>query len=180
MEKRKQDGYPVAKMDIWPIDFNKTLEEINKWFDEKHRREEAKLRIEIEKDNRDKQRDVDIKKCLEQIGKCNEETAKYPEYRKQSLEIQEQLTGDIQGLRKRLDEIEEGNKKREQSKLRNTLLQHYRHYTNAETNPSLSWTRLESDTFWALANEYEAAGGNGTMHEEVFPAMRKLLIVDEK
>jgi len=33
MEKRKQDGYPVAKMDIWPIDFNKTLEEINKWFD---------------------------------------------------------------------------------------------------------------------------------------------------
>ena len=33
MEKRKQDGYPVAKMDIWPIDFNKTLEEISKWFD---------------------------------------------------------------------------------------------------------------------------------------------------
>ena len=166
----------VSQIVIWGLAILfiiKAGKEISKWFDEKHRREEEKLKLEIDKDNRDKQRDADIKKCLE-------ETAKYPEYRKQSLEIQDKLTTELRGLRDRIDEIEEINKKREQSKLRNTLLQHYRHYTNPETNPSMVWTKLESDTFWALANEYEATGGNGEMHNEVFPAMRKLRIVDEK
>lgn len=110
---------------------------------------------------------------------------KYPEYHQESIDIRNGLKKEIQEIRvyidtmmKRFEEIEEQNKKRECSKLRDMLLQNYRYYTNEKQNPSKSWTRMESEAFWELFNEYEEAGGNGYMHTVVQPEMERLLVVE--
>ena len=117
---------------------------------------------------------------------------KYPEYRKQSLEIQQELQGDICELRedqqairqtqqeiiKHLTEIEEQNKRKECNKLRDLLLQYYRRYGNKESNPSQTWPKIEAESFWALFADYEEAGGNGYMRTIVMPAMQCLSITD--
>ena len=110
---------------------------------------------------------------------------KYPEYRQQSVKIQELLEGEIQELRtmveefsKRLIKIEEQNKKRECNKLRDTLLQNYRYYINEETNPSHTWTKMESEAFWELFKDYEDMGGDGYMHTVVQPEMERLVVVE--
>ena len=112
---------------------------------------------------------------------------KYPEYRQQSVQIQQQLESQIQALRKsqeqneaRLKRMEELSERRERNKLRELLLQNYRYYTNKEANPSQSWTQMESETFWELFSDYEQAGGNGYMHTDVEPVMRRLLVVPTK
>lgn len=141
---------------------------------------------------------VNDARIAEQQQKCEEEkaqkkkiddayniTQKYPEYHQESIKIRDNLEKEIQELRDdfktimdRLNEIEEHNKKRECSKLRDMLLQNYRYYTSEAQNPSKSWTRMESEAFWELFREYEEAGGNGYMHTEVQPAMERLLIVE--
>jgi hypothetical protein len=112
-------------------------------------------------------------------------TQKYPVYHQESITIRDALNKEIQEIRsgldammKRFEEIEEQNKKRECSKLRDMLLQNYRYYTNVQQNPSQSWTRMESEAFWELFGEYEAAGGDGYMHTEVQPAMMRLTIIE--
>lgn len=137
-------------------------------------------------------------KALEEQKKAEEEkalkkkvedsysiTQKYPEYHKESITIRDALQREIQELRsglqammKRFEEIEEQNKKRECSKLRDMLLQNYRYYTNVQQNPSQSWTRMEAEAFWELFKEYEEAGGNGHMHTVVQPEMERLLIIE--
>ena len=112
-------------------------------------------------------------------------TQKYPIYHQESIDIRDGLKKEIQEIRdycstlmKRFEEIEEQNKKRECSKLRDMLLQNYRYYTNECQNPSKSWTRMESEAFWELFEEYENAGGNGYMHSVVRPAMELLDVVE--
>ena len=112
-------------------------------------------------------------------------TQKYPEYRKQSIDMQKKLEAEIQVLRdgqktlmQRFEEIAEQNRKRDRNKLRDMLLQSYRYYANKEQNPSQSWTQMESEAFWELFRDYEDLGGNGYMHTEVQPAMERLLIVE--
>jgi hypothetical protein len=112
-------------------------------------------------------------------------TQKYPIYHQESIDIRDGLKKEIQEIRnycstlmKRFEEIEEQNKKRECSKLRDMLLQNYRYYTNECQNPSKSWTRMESEAFWELFEEYEEAGGNGYMHSVVQPEMERLTIIE--
>lgn len=138
----------------------------------------------IEKHEQEQAKDKKLDEALEGVSK-------YPEYRQQSIEIQKKLTNEIQELKtsmveieaniqnvkERMEEIESDNREREQHKLRDKLLAHYKYYTNPDTNPSLSWTEMEASAFWYLANEYEKAGGNGDMHDRVFPAMRLLNII---
>ena len=124
----------------------------------------------------------------EQKRKVNEAwtiSQKYTEYHQESITIRDNLEQEIQELRddfkaimKRLEEIEEQNKKRECSKLRDMLLQNYRYYTSEQQNPSKSWTRMESEAFWELFEEYEAAGGNGYMHSVVQPEMERLNVIE--
>lgn len=121
----------------------------------------------------------------EQLQEALVAVRKYPEYRQQSIKIQELLKGEIQELRKmqedtteRLVKMEETNKRRERNKLRDRLLQNYRYYTNKDSNPSQSWTRMESEAFWELFRDYEDAGGNGYVHTEVLPAMERLKVVE--
>lgn len=132
----------------------------------------------IKKYEADKKKDDQIKEALESVRK-------YPEYRKQSLEIQESLKGEIQELRDgqqsivdRLEKIEEQNQRRERNKLRDILLQSYRYYTNPEKNPTKTWTHMEAEAFWELFKDYEDAGGNGYMHTVVQPEMERLCVVD--
>ena len=135
---------------------------------EKHRKEMEEERVHKEK--------VEEAWCA---------TQKYPEYRKQSLEVQALLEGEIQEIREglqammtRFDEIEQQNKKRECSKLRDMLLQNYRYYNNEKQNPSQSWTKMESEAFWELFREYEEAGGDVYMHTVVQPEMERLMVVE--
>lgn len=119
------------------------------------------------------------------VAEVLDAVSQYPEYRKQSLQIQQQLESQIQELRKaqelnnaRLETMENDLKRRERNKLRARLLQSYRFYTNPERNPSQSWTRMEAEAFWELFRDYEDANGNGYIHTEVQPAMERLTVIE--
>lgn len=147
------------------------LKEIKKWND-------AKIKEHQKKADEEKEQ-------KEKLESAYAVTQKYPIYHQESIDIRDGLKKEIQEIRdycsalmKRFEEIEEQNKKRECSKLRDMLLQNYRYYTNINQNPSQSWTRMESEAFWELFREYEEAGGNGYMHTEVLPAMQRLNIVE--
>lgn len=143
-------------------------------------------KILIEQHEAQKLKDEQLKEALDGVHK-------YPEYRKQSLEIQESLNNEIKELKKTQDElkmnqekivehlmqIEEQNKRKERNKLRDLLLQYYRRYANPKTNPSQSWPKMEAEAFWALFSDYEEAGGNGHMKDEVAPAMQRLTIEED-
>jgi hypothetical protein len=138
--------------------------------------------IRIEEGQKRAETETAYKKKIEESYSI---TQKYPEYHKESIQIRDSLKKEIKEIRdsfeavmNRLEEIEEQNKKRECSKLRDMLLQNYRYYTNDSQNPSRSWTRMECEAFWELFREYEAAGGNGYMHTDVQPAMERLTIIE--
>ena len=127
--------------------------------------------------NAEREKDEKLNKCLVAISK-------YPEYRKQSIDMQENLQGQIDNLKgiqlevmAGLKELRETMEKRDRNKLRDKLLQYYRLYANPEHNPSQSWTTMEADAFWELFKDYEDLNGNGYMHTEVQPAMNKLTVI---
>ena len=145
-------------------------------YGEKFVNNEIEKRKKADEDKRQERAKIDAAYCV---------TQKYPEYHQESIEIREALKREIQELRdglqtmmKRFEEIEEKNKKRECSKLRDMLLQNYRYYTNEQQNPSRSWTRMEAEAFWELFSEYEEAGGDGHMHDVVQPEMQRLLVIE--
>lgn len=147
--------------------------QVKKYFQKKITEQNKRAAIE---DQRDKQ-------IQEALGAVHQ----YPKYRNQSLEIQKQLQAQIEELNKmqlecsvRLSAMEEATKRRERNKLRDLLLQNYRHYTDPVANPSHSWSKMEAEAFWELFGDYEEAGGNGYMHTEVLPAMQLLTVVDIK
>lgn len=126
----------------------------------------------------DKKKDAQLKEALDAISK-------YPQYRQQSIEIQQKLESEIQGLRlaqeennERLRKMEDAQMKLERNKLRDRLLQSYRFYTDKEKNPTLSWSRMEAEAFWELFGEYEERDGDGFVHTEVQPAMNRLTVVE--
>lgn len=143
---------------------------------------DTKARDELVKVESEKERDEKIKEALDAVHK----------YRQQSIDIQDKLESQISELKElhkdtvtklntvseTVHRMEETETRRERNKMRDTLLQSYRYYTNPNTNPSGSWTRVESETFWQLYSEYEAAGGNGYMHTDVVPKMRLLKVID--
>ena len=162
---------------------------VKKYFDDKSK-------AQNEREQAEKKRDADLKEALDAVRK-------YPEYRKQSIQIQQLLENEIQETRQqslkiqalleqeiqelrvmiqddkdRLVNIEEQERRRECNKLRDMLLQNYRYYTNKERNPSQSWTQMEAEAFWELFRDYEDLGGDGYMHTEVQPAMERLIVID--
>jgi hypothetical protein len=114
----------------------------------------------------------------EQLKTALEVVEKFPE-------IQKKIERDISDLKQsqentmnKIVELDNRITEREQDKSRDRLLQHYRYYTNKETNPSLSWTKREADSFWALFKQFEKDGGDGFMHTDVQPEMQKLKITN--
>ena len=163
--------------------------QVKKYFDEKIKTQNERAQIE-------KNRDADIQEALQAVRK-------YPEYRQQSIKIQELLEKEIEETRnqsvkiqelleeeiqelrvmvkedkERIARVEEQEKRRERNKLRDTLLQNYRYYTNKEKNPHQLWTQMESEAFWELFKDYEELGGNGYMHTVVQPEMERLCVVN--
>lgn len=125
----------------------------------------------------EKDRDEKIQTCLDQISL-------YPAWRQQSIGIQKEFTDAINGLKEvqkqnidRLEEIEAANQKRERNKLRDRLLQSYRYFTSKEKNPMLAWSEMEAEAFWKIFKDYEDLDGDGHVHTEVQPAMRKLEVI---
>ena len=121
----------------------------------------------------------------EQLEEALAAIRKYPEYRQQSIQIQQKLEGVIKTLQQKqeetneqLNQMQEENKRRERNKLRDRLLQSHRYYTNPQFNPRKSWTSMEAEAFWELFHDYEDAGGNGYMHTVVQPEMEQLLVVE--
>lgn len=131
-----------------------------------------------------KRHDAEVEKD-KSLHEALEAAKRYPEYRKQSLNIQDRLEKEISDLRdsnaeivKRLDKMEEDTKRRERNKCRDRLLQSFRYYTSRDRNPLQAWTRMESEAFWELFKDYEGNGGNGYVHSEVQPAMNLLRIIE--
>ena len=156
----------------------KTYKQITKFL-------ENKKNIAIQKHEAEKEKD-------EQLNLVLAEVKKYPQYREQSIQIQKAFRTEIDELKSSqillaekqekiqhtLNTMKETSDKRDRNNLRDRLLQMYRHYTNEKTNSSHSWTRMESEVFWELFNDYEEAGGDGFMHTIVQPAMNSLEIID--
>ena len=132
-----------------------------------------------------------IEKMEERLAKVEEAVGHYPEYRAQSLQIQNQLektdknilevcdsiksavidTGER--LDKRLDDLE----RREKNSLRAKILEEYRLYTDERKNPKQAWTEMEHHSFFKLVEDYESLGGNDYVHSTVLPAMNELDVI---
>ena len=125
----------------------------------------------IDRHEAEVQRDNDLQEALQV-------TRKYPEYRAQSIEIQQKLEQQITNINDRLKSIEDTSKKRERNKLRECILRSYRYYTSPDKNPQQAWTRMEEQTFWASFGDYEEADGDGYVHTVVQPAMNKLSVIE--
>lgn len=92
----------------------------------------------------DKKKDAQLKEALDAISK-------YPQYRQQSLEIQQKLESEIQGIRlaqeeniERLKKMEDAQMKLERNKLRDRLLQSYRFYPGLGRAAAAPSVRIEA------------------------------------
>ena len=132
-----------------------------------------------------------IEKMEERLAKVEEAVGHYPEYRAQSLQIQNQLEqaddhilevcdsiksaviANGENLDKRLDDLE----RRERNSLRAKILDEYRLYTDERKNPKQAWTEMEHHSFFKLVEDYESLGGNDYVHSTVLPAMNELDVI---
>ena len=148
-----------------------------------------------------KQREADRKRVAnleEMIGKMEERISiveeavgHYPEYRAQSLKIQNQLEqkdnhllevcdsikaaviANGERIDKRLGDLEN----REKNALRAKILDEYRLYTDERKNPMKAWSEMEHHSFFKLVEDYESLGGNDYVHETIIPAMNELDVI---
>lgn len=89
----------------------------------------------------------------------------------------ERINESLHSLTTELKEERERSDRRERNKLRDRLLQSYRYYTNPDKNPTLSWSDMESESFWQMFKDYEELLGDGYMHTTVQPAMNELIVI---
>lgn len=121
--------------------------------------------------NKKLKEEAETKKHMEEILAA---TKRLPEIEEKINSLEDQQTECM----KRLDKIEMDAKRRERNTLRDRLLQSYRYFTSSEHNPNGEWTKMESEAFEELYNDYIEAGGNGYVHSEVKPAMDRLIVID--
>ena len=125
------------------------------------------------------------------IVAIEESVSHYPEYRAQSLAIQQQLreadTGildvckaikdEVQTNRNLLDTRLKGLESREKNALRDKIYKHWRTFTNINLNPRQAWTDMEQHTFMELVRDYESLGGNDFVHKVILPEMSRLDVI---
>lgn len=126
----------------------------------------------LERHDAEQERDEKLATALDSISK-------YPEYRAQSLKIQDELRGEIAELRstqqqtaQRLQTMDEEQKALKRNELRDRLLEAHRYYTGKGT-----WNAMEATVFWELFRDYEKLGGDGFVHGTIEPAMRALPVL---
>lgn len=127
----------------------------------------------------------------ERITKLEEAVSHYPEYRAQSLKIQDQLQcadnaivdlckeirDDVVANREMLDTRLKDLERREKNSLRAKILSEYRLYTDEVKNPMQAWSEMEHHSFFQLVEDYESLGGNDYVHGTILPAMNELDII---
>lgn len=123
----------------------------------------------LERHDAERERDEKLAQALDSINR-------YPQYRAQSLKIQDELRGEIAELRsgqqqtaQRLQKMDEEQRTLKRNELRDRLLEAYRYYTSKG-----AWNIMEADVFWELFRDYEKLGGDGFVHGTIEPAMRAL------
>ena len=132
-----------------------------------------------------------MEKIEERLTKVEEAVGHYPEYRAQSLQIQNQLKqtdnhilevcdsiksaviANGERLDKRLGDLE----RREKNALRAKILDEYRFYTDERKNPLKAWSEMEHHSFFKLVEDYESLGGNDYVHGTIVPAMNELDVI---
>ena len=132
-----------------------------------------------------------IEKMEERISILEEAVSHYPEYRAQSLKIQNQLEqkdnhllevcnsikaaviANGERIDKRLGDLE----RREKNALRAKILDEYRLYTDERKNPMKAWSEMEHHSFFKLVEDYESLGGNDYVHKTIIPAMNELDVI---
>ena len=132
-----------------------------------------------------------VEKMEERLAKVEEAVGHYPEYRAQSLQIQNQLEqtdnhilevcdsiksaviANGERIDKRLGDLE----KREKNALRAKILDEYRLYTDERKNPMQAWSEMEHHSFFKLVEDYESLGGNDYVHGTIIPAMNELDVI---
>ena len=132
-----------------------------------------------------------VEKMEERLAKVEEAVGHYPEYRAQSLQIQNQLEktdnhilevcdsiksaviANGERIDKRLGDLE----RREKNALRAKILDEYRLYTDERKNPMKAWSEMEHHSFFKLVEDYESLGGNDYVHGTIIPAMNELDVI---
>lgn len=130
-------------------------------------------------------------KMEKRISILEEAVSHYPEYRAQSLKIQNQLEqkdnhilevcdsiksvviANGERIDKRLGDLEQ----REKNALRAKILDEYRLYTDERKNPMKAWSEMEYHSFFKLVEDYESLGGNDYVHKTIIPAMNELDVI---
>ena len=125
-----------------------------------------------------------IEKMEERLAKVEEAIGHYPEYRAQSLQIQNQLKQTDNHILEVCDSIKsaviangERLDKREKNALRAKILDEYRLYTDERKNPMKAWSEMEHHSFFKLVEDYESLGGNDYVHGTIIPAMNELDVI---
>lgn len=125
------------------------------------------------------------------IQAIEEAVGHYPEYRAQSLQIQQQLKEadngilevckaikeDVVANRELLDTRLKSLEDREKNALRDKIYAHWRNFTNINLNPMQAWTDMEQHTFTELVRDYESLGGNDFVHKVILPEMSRLTVI---
>lgn len=130
--------------------------------------------------------------CQEQeINKLKETAGKLPQYREQSIKIQQELQesdvaivelcqiikNEVVENRKEVLNKLERLEEREKNALRAKILEEHRLYTDESKNPTRSWSEMEEHSFRKLVEDYEALGGNDYVHDIVIPDMNRLYVI---
>lgn len=114
------------------------------------------------------------------IAELKAQVGQYPQYRQQSLAIQQELRSadtnilaGIESLQASIVRLEH----REKNSLRAKILNEYRIFTDKTRNPMQTWTEMEHHSFFQLIADYEALGGNDYVHSTVLPEVNRLEVL---
>ena len=118
----------------------------------------------LERHDAEQERDEKLAQALDSINR-------YPQYRAQSLKIQDELRGEIAELRssqqqtaQRLQKMDEEQKALKRNELRDRLLEAHRYYTGKG-----AWNAMEATVFWELFHDYEKLGGDASYMGRLSP-----------
>lgn len=151
---------------------------------------ELKKQREIERMEKEKLREENAERDR-RLKVLEDAVNKYPQYRQQSLQIQQQLKqSDVNILEvcetiknnvilngERMEARLSSLEKREKNALREKILDLYRKFTDGVLNPMSAWTDMERHAFFELVKDYESLGGNDYVHKVILPAINTLDVV---
>lgn len=83
------------------------------------------------------------------------------------------LTDTVNGIAETLSAMQQRENETKLKELKSSLVRYYNKYKDVG-----EWSKLESDAFWDLFDEYETRGGDGYVHTIVEPTMRELREID--